>query len=179
MEHSCDLRRQRLPWRLSYGTVTGMKSETGRNVSDAAEESDSERRRRRRRRRKKKTEGLSKEVRKLLLLARWAMGGLAMLATWAYGIYVYSTTALGWGSMIFFPAGIAAMVCISYALAVPFLATIGLIVGFMLKIDSGPLIALQRGAMAFVGVGGLNAIWRVIVFFLTRREITPNEAGYK
>jgi hypothetical protein len=163
--------------------VTPMESETGNRADGAAEdgegESDSERRRRRRRRKRRKGKQASVETLQLLLVARWAVGFLAMLATWAYGIYVYNTTPLGWGALIFFPAGIAAMVCISYALAIPFFAFIGIIVGLLSRIDSGLLIGIQRGAMAFVAVGAVHAVWRLFVFLLTKREVTRNEAGYK
>ena len=157
-----------------------MESEPGSSASDAAaEESDSERRRRRRRRRKKKGKETSAETQRLLFLARWAAGGLALLATWAYGVYVFSTTSLGFGALIFFPAGIVAMIGISYALAIPFFAMLAMIVGFLSRIDSGPLIGLQRAAMAFVAIGILNGVWQIFVFFLTKREVTRNEAGYK
>ncbi len=33
--------------------------------------------------------------------------------------------------------------------------------------------------MAFAAVGALNGVWRIFVFFLTKREVTRNEAGYK
>jgi riboflavin transporter FmnP len=158
-----------------------MEEDTGSKASDAVEvESDSERRRRRRRRRKKKqgTE-TSTETQRLLFLARWAAGGLALLATWAYGMYVFSTTNLGLGALIFFPAGFVAMIGISYALAIPFYAVLAMIVGFLSRIDSGPLIGLQRAAMAFVAIGILNGVWRIFVFFMTKREVTRNEAGYK
>lgn len=156
-----------------------MESEPGSKASDAdaAEESDSERRRRRRRRKKKKGKETSAETQRLLFLARWAAGGLALLATWAYGIYV--SPILGWGALIFFPAGIVAMIGISYALAIPFYAMLAMIVGFLSRIDSGPLIGLQRAAMAFVAIGILNGVWRIFVFFMTKREVTRNEAGFK
>jgi riboflavin transporter FmnP len=160
--------------------VTGMESEPGSSASEVAQESDSERRRRRRRRRKKKkgTE-TSAETQRLFFLARWAAGALLMFATWAYGMYVYSTTNLGWGALIFLPAGIVAMIGLSYALAVPFFAVLAMIVGFIYRINSGPIIALQGAVMAFVAVGILNGVWRIFVFFLTKREVTRNEAGYK
>jgi ABC-type multidrug transport system fused ATPase/permease subunit len=157
-----------------------MEEDTGSKASDAVEESDSERRRRRRRRRKKKkSEETSAETQRLLFLARWAAGALVMFAVWAYGVYVYSTTSLGFGALIFLPAGIAAMICISYALAVPFFAVLAMIVGFIYRINSGPLIALQVAFMAFVAIGALNGVWQIFVFFLTKREVTRNEAGYK
>ncbi len=91
--------------------MTGMEEDTGSSASEVAQESDSERRRRRRRRRKrKKGTETSAETQRLFLLARWAAGALLMFATWAYGVYVYSTTPLGLGALIFLPAGIVAMV---------------------------------------------------------------------
>ena len=155
-----------------------MESEPGSKASDAAaEESDSERRRRRRRRKKKKGKETSAETQRLLFLARWAVGGLSLLATWAYGFYV--SPILGWGALIFFPAGIVAMIGISYALAIPFYAMLAMIVGFLSRIDSGPLIGLQRAAMAFVAIGILNGVWQIFVFVMTKREVTRNEAGFK
>jgi hypothetical protein len=160
--------------------VTGMEEDTGSKASDAVEETDSERRRRRRRRRKKKNGSkASVETQRLLLLARWTAGVLVMFATWAYGVYVYSTTPLGLGALIFLPVGILAMIGISYALAIPFVAMLAMIVGFLTRIDSGPLIGMQRAAMAFVAVGILNGVWRMFVFFMTKREVTRNEAGFK
>ena len=154
-----------------------MESESGSKASEAAEESDSERRRRKRRRRRRKVKQASVETQRLLLLARWSVGGLAMLATWAYGVWV--TNVLGWGALIFFPAGIAAMICISYALAVPFITFLAIIVAFLSRVDSGPLVGLQRAGMAFVAVGALNGVWRMFVFLMTKREVTRNEAGFK
>jgi hypothetical protein len=168
-----------LPWPVSYGTVTPMESEPGSSASDAAEESDSERRRRRRRRKKRKGKQATAETQRLFLLARWAVGGLTMLAAWGCGIYVYDTTGSFWGGMLYFPAGIAAMICVSYALAVPFVTMLAMIVGFLLRIDSGLLIGLQRAGMAFLAIGALNGVWRIFVFFMTKREVTRNEAGYK
>src|ERR1700750_2079863 len=101
-----------------------------------AGESDSERRRRRRRRRKTKKVGMSAETAHLLRLARWGVGGLVMVATWSYGIYV--TEKLSWGALIFFPAGIAGMVCIAAALAIPFVTFVAVVVAFLWRIDSGP-----------------------------------------
>lgn len=157
-----------------------MEEDTGRNASeDAGEESDSERRRRRRRRRRRKSRDNSAEVKQLLRVARWGAGVLALLATWAYGVYVYNTTTLGWGALIFFPAGFVSMLGISYAFAVPFFAVLGMIVAFLYRVNSGPVIALQFSLMAFVGIGILNAVWRIFVFFMTKREVTRNEAGFK
>ena len=157
-----------------------MEEDTGSKASDAVEESDSERRRRRRRRRKKKkgTE-TSAETQRLFFLARWALGALAMMATWAYGVYVYSTTPLGLGAIIFLPVGIVAMIGISYALAIPFFAVLAMIVGFIYRINSGPIVALQFAVIAFVGIGILNGVWRIFVFFMTKHEVTRNEAGFK
>jgi hypothetical protein len=142
-----------------------------------AGESDSERRRRRRRRRKKKKEGMSAETAQLLRLARWGVGGLVMVATWAYGLYVIEK--LGWGALIFFPAGIAAMLCIASALSIPFVAFIVAVVAFLWRIDSGPLGGLRFAGMAFAGVGALYGVWRLFVFLIVKREVTRNEAGYK
>jgi hypothetical protein len=158
--------------------VTSMESETG-SGGDTEGESKGEYRRRRRRRSKRKGDdgGLSAETRHLLMLARWATGGLVMLATWAYGVYVIPK--LGWGAAMFFPAGAAAMVCIASALSVPFISVLLMIVGFLLQIDAGPQAGLRRAAMAFVAVGALNAVWKTMMFFLSKREVTRNEAGYK
>jgi hypothetical protein len=157
-----------------------MEDGSGSKASEAAEESDSERRRRRRRRRRrKKGKEASTETQQLLLQARWALGALTMLAAWGCGIYVYVTTGSLWGALLYFPAGMAAMICVSYALAVPFIAMLAAIVGFLSRIDSGPLIGLQRAGMAFVAVGALNGILRVFVYALTKREVTRNEAGFK
>jgi hypothetical protein len=142
-----------------------------------AGESDSERRRRRRRRRKKKKDGMSAETAQLLRLARWGVSGLVMVATWAYGLYVIEK--LGWGALIFFPAGIAAMLCIASALSIPFVAFIVAVVAFLWRIDSGPLGGLRFAGMAFAGVGALYGVWRLFVFLIVKREITRNEAGYK
>jgi hypothetical protein len=143
-----------------------------------AGESDSERRRRRRRRRKKKNkEGMSAETAHLLRLTRWGVGGLVMVATWGYGIYVIDK--LGWGASIFFPAGIAAMVCIASALSIPFVTFVAVVVVFLWRIDSGPLVGLRYAGMAFVGVGALYGVWRLFVFLIVKREVTRNEAGYK
>ncbi len=144
--HSCDGWCGGLPWPVSYGTVTPMESEPGSSASDAAEESDSERRRRRRRRRKKKGKQASVETQRLLLLARWAVGALTMFAAWGCGIYVYATIGSVWGALIYFPAGIAAMICVSYALAVPFVAMLAMIVGFLSRINSGPSSASSARA---------------------------------
>ena len=157
-----------------------MEEDTGIKASEAAEESDSERRRRRRRRRRrKKGREDNAELKQLLLVARWGAGGLALLATWAYGVYVYNTTTLGLGALIFFPAGFVSMIGISYAFAVPFVAVLAMIVAFLYRINNGPIIALQFSLIAFVGVGILNGVWRIFVFFMTKHEVTRNEAGYK
>jgi len=161
---------------LSYGTVEAMESEHGNaDGTDAA--GDGERRRRRRRRKKKKTKELSDTTRQLLLLARWGIGGLTMLAIWAYGVWVGSK--LGWGALIFLPAGAVGMVCIAYALAVPFVTVLVVIVAFLLQVDAGLLAGLRRAGMAFLAVGALNAVWRAMVFSLHKREVTRDEAGYK
>jgi hypothetical protein len=157
-----------------------MEEEPRNDDGNAEIESDSERRRRRRRhrrRKKKKTEGMSDETVQLLRLARWGVGGLVMLATWAYGVYV--ADKLGWGALIFFPAGLAAMVCISYALAIPFVTFLIVVVAFLMKIDGGPLAGLRFAGMAFAGVGALYAVFRFFVFMIVKREVTRNEAGYK
>src|SRR5471030_1269967 len=127
--------------------------ENDREIANYAGESDSERRKRRRRRRKKKKEeGLSAETAQLLLrLARWGVGGLVMLATWGYGFYV--ADKLGWGAVIFFPAGIAAMLCVAAALAVPIVSLIVVVVVFLLRIDSGPFVGMRDASIAFAGVG--------------------------
>jgi hypothetical protein len=153
--------------------------EDDRETADFGGESDSERRRRRRRRRKKKKEeGMSAETAHLLLrLVRWGVGGLVMLATWAYGFYV--ADKLGWGAVIFFPAGIAAMLCVAAALAIPITTLIVVVVAFLLRIDSGLLIGLRNASIAFAGVGALYAIWRLFVFLIVKREVTRTEAGYK
>ena len=159
--------------------MTGMESELGSSASDAAEESDSERRRKRRRRRKKKGKETSAETQRLLFLARWTVAVLVMFGAWGCGIYVYVTTDSILKGLLFLPAGVAALICVSYALAVPFFAMLAMIVGFLSRIDSGPLMGLQRAAMAFVAIGILNGVWRIFVFVLTKREVTRNEAGYK
>jgi hypothetical protein len=140
-------------------------------------ESDSERRRRRRRRRKNKKRGISAETARLLRLARWGTGILVMVATWAYGLYVIDK--LGWGALIFFPAGAVAMVCIAAALSIPFITFVVVVVGFLWRIDSGPLGALRYSGMAFIAVGALYTVWRLFVFLIVKREVTRNEAGYK
>src|SRR4051812_33585596 len=104
-----------------------MESEHGSSASDAAEESDSERRRRRRRRRKKrKGKETSAETQRLLFLARWGAGVLVMLATWGTGIYTFFDKGPLY-SLLYFPAGIAALIGVSYALAVPFVAVLAMI----------------------------------------------------
>ena len=156
-----------------------MESEPGSGASDAAEESESERRRRRRRRRKKKKgKETSTEVQRLWFLARWALGVLAMLATWGAGIYILFDKGPTY-ALLYFPAGIAALIGISYALAVPFVAVLAMIVGFIYRINSGPVNALLFALIAFVGVGILNGVWRIFVFVMTKREVTRNEAGFK
>lgn len=155
-----------------------MEDETGRSGREEVVESDSERRRRRRRtRRRKKGKEPNVELQRLWFLARWGIGGLAMLATFAYGIYV--TPVLGWGALVFFPAGIVGMICISYALAVPFITALAMVLAFLSQIDSGPLVGLRRAGMAFGGVGALNAVWQIFVFYMRKREVTRNEAGFK
>jgi hypothetical protein len=157
-----------------------MESEPGSSASDAAEESDSERRRRRRRRRKKKKgKETSAETQRLLFLARWTAGTLSMFVAWGCGIYVYVRTDSILKGLLFLPAGVAALICVSYALAVPFFAMLAMIVGFLLRIDSGPLIGLQRAGVAFLAVGALNGVWQIFVFVMTKREVTRNEAGFK
>jgi hypothetical protein len=159
--------------------VTGMEEDTGSKASDAVEESDSERRRRRRRRRKKKKGSqVSVETQRLLLIARWAVGALVMLATWGTGIYTFFDKGPLY-ALLYFPAGIAALIGVSYALAIPFVAVLAMIVGFIYRINSGPIIAFQFALVAFVGVGILNGVWRIFVFFMTKREVTRNEAGFK
>jgi hypothetical protein len=155
------------------------RMEIDREIADLASESDSEhRRRRRRRRRKKNEEGMSPEAAQLLLrLARWGVGGVVMLATWIYGFYV--ADKLGWGAAIFFPAGILAMLCVVAALSIPIATLIVVVVAFVLRIDSGPLAGLRDASIAFAGVGALYAIWRLFVFLIVKREVTPGEAGYK
>jgi hypothetical protein len=147
--------------------------ETGEDVG----ESDSERRRRRRKRRKKKKEGLSQDTLHLLMLARWGLGALAMLTTWGYGIFMIET--LGWKASIFFPAGVAALVCIVGALAVPFITFLVALLAFLSMADAGPLVGLRRAGLAFAGVGALSAAWRIFLFVLNKRQVTRNEAGYK
>ncbi len=147
--------------------------ETGEDVG----ESDSERRRRRRKRRKKKKEGLSRETRHLLMLARWGLGALTMVATWGYGFFMIET--LGWKASIFFPAGVAALVCIVGALGVPFITFLAILLAFLSMADAGPLVGLRRAGMAFAAVGALNAAWQIFLFVLTKRQVTRNEAGYK
>ena len=147
--------------------------ETGEDVG----ESDSERRRRRRKRRKKKKEGLSQETRQLLMLARWGLGALAMLATWGYGLFMIET--LGWKASIFFPAGIAALVCIVGALSVPFITFLAVLLAFLSMADAGPLVGLRRAGIVFGAVGALNAAWQTFLFVLNKRQVTRNEAGYK
>lgn len=153
--------------------------EDDREIATSAGESDSERRRRRRRRRKKKKkdEGMTAETAQLLRLTPWGVGGLAMVATWGYGIYLIDK--LGWGAAIFIPAGIAAMLCIAAALSIPFITFVAVVVAFLLRIDSGPLIGLQYAGMAFGSVGTLYAVWRLFVFLIVKREVTRDEAGYK
>jgi hypothetical protein len=104
--------------------------EFDREIIDYVGESDSERRRRRRRRRKKKKEdGVSAETAQFLLrLLRWGVGALVMFATWAYGFYV--AEKLGWGAAIFFPVGVAAMLCVEAALAIPIITVIVVVVAF-------------------------------------------------
>jgi hypothetical protein len=140
-------------------------------------ESDSERRRRRRRRRKSKKQRMSVETAQLLRLARWGIGILVMVATWGYGLYVVDK--LGWGALIFFPAGIAGMVCIAAALSIPFITFVVVVVAFLWRIDSGPMGALRYAGMAFAAVGALYTVWRLFVFLIVKREVTRNEAGYK
>jgi hypothetical protein len=142
-------------------------------------ESDSERRRRRRRRRKskKKKEGMSAETAQLLRLARYGVGGLVMLATWGYGLYVIDK--LGWGALIFFPAGIVGGLCIAAALSIPFITFVVVVVACLWRSDSGLWGALRYGGMAFVAVGAGYAVWRLFVFLIVKREVTRNEAGYK
>ena len=155
------------------------RMENDREIADYDGESDSERRRRRRRRRrKKKDEGISPEAAQLLLrLARWGVGGLVMLATWGYGFYVVDK--VGWGATIFFPVGIAAMICVAAALAIPIVSLIVAVIAFMLRIDSGPSVGMRDASLAFAGVGALYAIFRLFVFLIVKREVTRNEAGYK
>jgi hypothetical protein len=149
--------------------------ETGQDVGTG--ESDSERRRRRRKRSKKKKDGLSRETRHLLMLARWGLGGLLMIATWGYGIWMIET--LGWKASVFFPAGIAALVCIVGALAVPFITFLMVLLAFLSMADAGPMVGLRRAGMAFAAVGALNAAWQSFLFILNKRQVTRNEAGYK
>jgi hypothetical protein len=120
---------------------------------------------------------MSAENAQLLRLARWGVGGLVMAATWSYGIYV--AEKLGWGALIFFPAGIAGMVCIAAALAIPFVTFVAVVVAFLWRIDSGPLVGLRYAGMAFAGVGASYTVWRLFVFLIVKREVTRNEAGYK
>ena len=156
-----------------------MEEDTGSKASDAVEETDSERRRRRRRRRKKKKGNeASAEMQRLFVIARWALGVLVMLVTWGTGIYTLFDKGPLY-ALLYFPAGIAALIGVSYALAVPFVSVLAMIVGFIYRINSGPIIALQFALVAFVGVGILNGIWRIFVFFMTKREVTRNEAGFK
>src|ERR1700712_4103294 len=112
-------------------------------------ESDSERRRRRRRRRKskKKKQGMSAETAQLLRLARYGVGGLVMLATWGYGLYVVDK--LGWGALIFFPAGLIGGVCVASALSIPFITFVVVVVACLWRSDSGLWGALRYGGMAF------------------------------
>jgi len=154
-----------------------MESETGSSTASDDEGRGERRRRRRRRSKKKGADGLSPETRHLLLLARWGVGGLVLIAIWAYGVWV--SPRLGWGAIIFLPAGAAAMVCIANALSVPFIAVLGMILAFLLQIDAGPLAGLRRAGMAFAAIGALNAVWQTMLFFLSKREVTRNEAGYK
>jgi len=140
-------------------------------------ESDSERRRRRRRRRKDKKRGMSAETAQLLRLVRWGIGIVVMVATWAYGLYVIDK--LGWGALIFFPAGIAGMVCIAAALSIPFITFVVAVVAFLWRIDAGPMGALRYAGMAFAVVGALYSVWRLFVFLIVKREVTRNEAGFK
>ena len=150
-----------------------------KEIVSFAGEADSERRRRRHRRRsKKKEEGISPEAVQLVLRwTRWGIGFLAMLATWTYGLYV--ADKLGWTALVFLPAGFAAMICVEGALAIPIFALIAVVVAFVLRIDSGPLVGLLTAGVAFTGVGGLFSIWRLFVFFVVKREVSPTEAGYK
>jgi len=140
-------------------------------------ESDSERRRRRRRRRKDKKRGISAETARLLLLARWGTGILVMVATWAYGLYVIDK--LGWAALIFFPAGIVAMVSIAAALSIPFITFVVVVVAFLWQVDSGPMGALRYSGMAFIAVGAFHTVWHLFVFLIVKHEVTRNEAGYK
>jgi hypothetical protein len=151
--------------------------EEDKDSSAVEGESDSERRRRRRRRRKSKKRGMSAGTARLLRLARWASGILVMVATWAYGLYVIDK--LGWAALIFFPAGIVAMVCIASALSIPFITFVVVVVAFLWRIDSGPMGALRYAGMAFIAVGALYTVWRLFVFLIVKHEVTRNEAGFK
>jgi hypothetical protein len=120
---------------------------------------------------------MSAETKQLLRLVRWGVGGLVMVATWAYGLYVIDK--LGWGAAIFFPAGIVGLVCIAAALSIPFVTFVAVVVAFLFRIDSGPLGALRYAGMAFAAVGAFYTVWRLFVFLIVKREVTRNEAGYK
>ena len=120
---------------------------------------------------------MSAEMVQLLRLARWGVGGLVMLATWGYGIYV--ADKLGWGALIFFPAGLVGGVCIASALSIPFVTFVVVVVACLWRSDSGLWGALRYGGMAFVAVGAGYAVWRLFVFLIVKREVTRNEAGYK
>jgi hypothetical protein len=129
-------------------------------------------------RKKKKEDGVSAETAQFLLrLLRWGVGALVMFATWAYGFYV--AEKLGWGAAIFFPVGVAAMLCVEAALAIPIITVIVVVVAFLIQIDAGPLIGLRNASIALAGVGALYSIWRLFVFLIVKREVTRIEAGYK
>lgn len=120
---------------------------------------------------------MSVETAQLLRLARWGVGALVMLATWGYGIYV--ADKLGWGALIFFPAGLAGFVFIPAALSIPFITFLAVVVAFLWRIDTGPMNSLRYAGMAFAGVGALYSVWRLFVFLIVKREVTRNEAGFK
>lgn len=100
-----------------------------------------------------------------------------MLAVWAYGIYVIDV--IGWKASIFFPAGIAAMVCIVGALAIPFISFLVVLLAFLSMADAGPMVGLRRAGMGLAAVGALNAAWQTFLYVLSKRQVTRNEAGYK
>ena len=163
---------------LSYGIIAMMESQSDPRTADFVGESDSERRRRRRRRRKKKEEDASSvETAQLFRLARWSTGGLVMMATWIYGFYLIDK--LSWSAAIFFPAGIAAMLCVAAALSIFFTTLLVVVVAFLLRVDSGLAVGLRDAGIAFMAVGALHATWRLFVFLIVKREVTRTEAGYK
>jgi hypothetical protein len=110
----------------------------------------------------------------MLFWGRWSAGAVVMLAIWAYTIWI----GLDIRTAVFLPAGVLAGVCVAFALSVPVLTSVAIVIAGLSMADAGAFALLHRCGEAFLAVGAMTAMWQGFIYVLSRRKIRREEAEY-